>query len=254
MTCRYMIGYGVWNKRDMVEWLLSGVAEHAQAAADVVFLFDGCTDDSAKVFDDAAQDALAGRITKMVNKIETQEIGCHFQLMRYFIDFTDCDVLVLPQDDQRFVGPILSSVDAVIDRYGDRTGVIGGRDGYEPGLQNMISSEWSESVIAKRRLAPGEFVARPLVNPGPMIFSRKLISSIGFYNMDFRCWYWWNDYCHRASLAGFTNVVLGTEIEHKKFGKPPSPAGNWTTYYDNSSQIEDEALIDRLWGRIGLAG
>ena len=118
----------------------------------------------------------------------------------------------------------------------------------------MISSEWSESMISIRRLAPGEHVERPYVNPGPMIYTRKLIESIGYYNMDFRCWYWWNDYCHRSLMAGFVNVLLGTAIQHKKFGKVPAQPKGWTSFYSNGSQVADTKLIDGLWGRIGLAG
>ncbi|KKK96326.1 hypothetical protein LCGC14_2663900, partial [marine sediment metagenome] len=194
------------------------------------------------------------RVTKLVNKVETMEIGCHFQLMRYFMDYTDCDVLVLPQDDHRFTGPILQHVDAALDAHGGRAGVLGGRDGYELGLQRMMSSEWSESVTAIRRLAPGEHVERPYVNPGPMIYTRELVDAIGYYNMDFRCFYWWNDYCHRSLAAGFVNVLLGTAIQHKKFGKVPEQPEGWTSFYTNGSQVEDAALIDRLWGQIGLAG
>ena len=248
MKRKFMLGTSIWNKRGMVAWLVDGLKNYAEDAAEIVVVFDACVDGSEERFDEVVPSGL--RATKLHSQgAELGEIGVDDALMRYFADHTDCDVLVVLHDDQKLAGPILSYLDRALDDVGQDAGFIGGRDGYEPGLQNMISSEWSESVLADRRLRDGEWVARPLVNPAPLIWTRRAINDVGFLNMEFDAFYWWNDYAHRCSLAGLTNAVMGTPIIHKRFG-----AFLDTKYASDGSQARDSVRIEDIWGPIGLAG
>jgi len=246
---KYLIGMGVWNKRDMIPWLVSGLSEHARGAAEIAVVFDSCVDGSEARFDEVSREITGPRVTKMRSRgEELNEIGVDDVLMHYFVNDTDCDALVVLHDDQRLTGPMLLQLDGALDEIGEDAGFIGGRDGYHPNLRGMVSSEWSESTLAERRLRDGEWARRPLVNPAPLVWTRRAIERVGRLNREFEAFYWWNDYAHRCILAGLTNAIMGTPITHMKFGGVPK-----TKYVGDGSQARDAARVERIWGRIGLA-
>lgn len=219
---KHMIGFTCWNKCDMILWLIESVVNHFPAGSHVTFFFDGCTDDSIPIFR-----ALRGYwldqkgyvVHELSSETEKLPLYGETKIKECFME-TDCDILHILQDDQHLNAPIHSHVENLIaaESSKHKIGVIGGRDGYTWGYQNFVGSRWSESTVTSR-ISPGVWAARPYVNPNPLIFSRQLIKEIGYYDPEFHTFYHWDDYCKRATNAGFTNFLLGTDLTHVKFGR-----------------------------------
>ena len=247
---KYMIGYGVWNKRHMIGWLLEGVGTYAREARQLRFVFDSCEDESERMFDMLSEQIIGNvarsrhiEVSKGSSGETLHETGLHNALLEHFIKETDCDVLIVPQDDQRICGPIILRMEGLLDCFGGRVGMVGGRDGYERGLSKITGSEWSESTL-KDRLRPGVWAERSFLNSGPLIYVRTVVEKVGRIDPAYEHWYAWDDYCMRCKHEhGLTNVVVGTEIRHLKFGKVPS-----TTYYTDGSLKHDHDLFQRKWG------
>jgi len=254
---KYMIGYGIWNKQDMIGWLLDGVCANTPEVSHIRFVFDNCTDDSERNFDFMSQQIVynptPGEQDKRTRSIKTtkesssttiHEVGIHNALIKFFRDETDCDVLIVLQDDQRIRGPLVLRTERLLDHYGAKIGMMGGRDGYERGLEQMVGSEWSTSTL-QERLRPGSWAERSYLNSGPLIYTRSVVKCIGMVDTQFEHWYAWDDYCERCKQRGLTNVVLGTKIRHLKFGRAPT-----TTYYTDGSQLRDTKRFHDKWGKI----
>jgi len=249
---RYMVGYGIWNKQDMIGWLLEGVGTYTPEATHVRFVFDSCVDDSEKNFDMLSSQIIknVARTSHMVVSKEklatvTHEYGLHNAILRHFMQETDCDVLIIPQDDQRICGPMILRMEGLLDSYRDRIGLIGGRDGYERGLVGIVGSMWSESTLTAR-LQPGIWREATFLNSGPLIYTRKVVEKVGYVDTKYEHWYGWDDYCMRCRhVYGLMNVVVGTEIRHLKFGKVPG-----TTYYTDGSLARDYARFKSKWGAL----
>jgi len=244
-----MVGYGVWNKQDMIGWLLEGIGTYVPEATHVRFVFDSCVDNSEKNFDMMSSQILknVARTSHMTISKErcdavVHEYKLHNALLRYFVHETNCDVLIVPQDDQRICGPMILRMEGLLDSYGDRIGLIGGRDGYESGLSGIVGSAWSESTL-NARLQPGMWKEATFLNSGPLIYTRKVAENVGFIDAEYQHWYGWDDYCMRCKYThGLVNVVVGTEIRHLKFGKVPG-----TTYYTDGSQVKDHVRFKSRW-------
>jgi len=250
MMHKYMIGYGVWNKQDMVGWLLEGIGAYAPEVSCVHFVFDSCVDASEANFDIMYSQLIKNvartahvHITKWASKEPLHEIGIHDAIMHHFMNETDCDVLIVPQDDQRICDPILLRMEGMLGHFGSRIGLIGGRDGYFEGLSKIVGSVWSESVLTER-LQPGVWCERPFLNSGPLIYTRDMITKVGYHDRQFEHWYAWDDYCMRCRDAGLTSAVVGTGIRHIKFGRAPN-----TTYYTDGSGDRDRARFRSKWGK-----
>ncbi len=243
---KYMLGVPVWNKVDMLSWLLDGIRRHCDhKRCEVVFYFDACTDSCQHAYDLMRDFFLVNHGFKNFSfsgNEEVGEVGGHCRLIERFMA-TNCDVLIVPQDDQRLEANLLPCVDALFEKHGDGVGVIGGRDGFFRGYKNMCSSEWSESADCVTRLKHGEYVARPYVNSGPVIYNRRLIEKIGMPDREFKAFYVWDDYAERASRAGFSNFVMGMDVTHGKFGRLSA-----SKFYEPEVQKHDRDLLFKKWG------
>lgn len=230
-----MLAYSVWNKVDMVTWLLEGIVEHfSPENTEIAFHFDTCVDGSIEAFDCCVPYWLLTRgkwkpehIHKVISTTETREVGGHNQLMELFMANGRCDTLVVAQDDQRWNKSPLPDLERLAAHYGDRLGLIGGRDGYTAGYGHFTGSLWSESAV-QRRLQDGEWVELPYQNSGPNVYNRRLISQVGLLDDKFRAYYVWDDYGHRAIQQGFVNGILGMNVTHAKFGRVR--ATEWVDY------------------------
>ena len=221
---KFVIGYSVWNKRDMLSWLLDGIHDtFSPDNTEVVFHFDACTDESDRVFDSLADTWLVRRgwkpeqIHKLVSHEEVRELGGHNKIMQWFMEHQPIDFCIVAHDDQRLTADIRPHLAALKERYGDRLGLIGGRDGYGAGYSQFTGSFWSESTV-QRRVALGEFVALPYQNSGPNVYTAHLIGKVGYLDPEFKAYYVWDDYGHRAMQQGFVNGVMGMDLIHRKFG------------------------------------
>lgn len=216
---KVMIGVGVFGKQDMISWLLTGITNCFPRGSHVVFFFEACTDLSKQNFLDLAPTLLDGYTWSHGESADhLLEHGVHNWLIHQFMQ-SDCDTLVVPHDDNKFLNPsIVSDIQRIQTEYGDKLGWISGRDGYERGYENMISSPFSSSDTARKKLKVGEYTPRSQMNTGPVVYTRRLIEMIGGPDMAYEGWYWWDDYALKAKHAGLQNVLLGMDCLHEKFG------------------------------------
>jgi hypothetical protein len=240
----HIIGYVIWNKPDMIGWLLEGIVKNVPSdRAWLWFQFDRCDDDTVEVFQRLAPQMLAGyRWEHWASDVELRELGGHNKLLERFLA-SDRDVLTVYQDDQRITGPILPDIDAVLHRYGERLGMIGGKDGFEKNEQDRACTHWSECIWGGRVLQRGETAERTCFNSGPIIYPRRTVERVGLLNAYFTAFQVWADYGHRCKAAGLTNVVMGTDLEHRKFGRCQ---GTW--WYRDDTAEHDMAYMREHWG------
>ena len=225
---RHVVAYSVWNKTDMISWLLDGIVRNFDPKdTEVVFHFDVCSDDSIVAFKSMTDFWLTLKGFKFTlliadqNGPEIREVGGHNAILKQCIANTDAQFITIAQDDQHFDLPITSYVEDLAKRYGEKLGMIGGRDGYDWGYGRFTGSSWSESAL-EERLAHGEWRERPCLNTGPLVYPRKVVETIGYQDEEFVAYYVWDDYALRAIQAGFVNGVLGMALTHTKFGRVKS--------------------------------
>jgi hypothetical protein len=215
-----MIGVGVFGKQDMISWLLDGITQCFPPDSEVVFFFEACTDASMINFLTLAPSRLKDYIWSCsASEFHILEHGVHCWMIDRFME-SDCDVLVIPHDDNKFLNPyVLDHIEKLMDKYGDRLGWIGGRDGYDASYANMISSPFSASNIARAKIGIGEHAERSQLNTGPMVYTRQLITKIGKPDLGYEGWYWWDDYSLKSKHHGLQNILLGMDCLHEKFGQ-----------------------------------
>lgn len=226
---RDMVGVPVFEKQDMIAWMLEGISRNFEPdATRVVFYFDGCRDRSLAMFESLVWHYLTLRnfpATAIVGPEPVYEGPSHNVLLREFLN-TNSEYLYVPQDDQTFNGPIVHRVLDIAARHDGRLGVIGGRDGYDTYNGEKASGtqrEWPGgppvNTPSSVTLLDGQWVSRKFVNTGPVVYNRRLVEAIGVFDPRFRNYYHIEDYCYRALMAGFENVVVGMPVLHAKFGR-----------------------------------
>lgn len=242
---RAMVGVGVFGKQDMIPWLLTGITNAFPKGTRVVFFFEACTDKSEANFLEWAPRILKDDYPWYHGSSPTHilEHGVHNWLIQEFKK-SDCDWLIVPHDDNKFVGrTVFGDVERAIAEYGQKLGWISARDGYESSYSNMISSPFSASNTAGRKLPIGNYAPRSQMNTGPVVYTRSLIEKIGGPSMDYEGWYWWDDYALTAKHAGLTNLLLSMDCLHEKFGKlQDNPA-----LFDSALVARDLARLNAKW-------
>jgi hypothetical protein len=216
---RCVIGYGVFAKRDMFRWYMEGIRENFQPETIVRFYHEACdTDDGYAEYLKLKDDVLAGWDVNSGGAPEhILEHGVHRYLIERFLE-TDCDVLIVPQDDNRFQRPLLPDLQKLWDIYGTSLGWISGRDGHGLGYADMVCSPFSDSNSTKTKLPIGEYREVLMMNTGPVVYFRHVIEKVGLPDPDMP-WYWWSDYSLRCKQAGLTNILLSMSCLHEKFGR-----------------------------------
>ncbi len=244
---RHVVAYSVWNKVDMISWLLDGIVRNFDpATTEVVFHFDVCSDDSINAFCAMTDFWLTSKKFKWTllkadpSGPQVREIGGHNSILKHCLANTDAQFITIAQDDQHFNQPIASHLEQLAERYGDRLGVIGGRDGYDWGYGRFAGSFWSESAL-QERLAHGEWRERPCLNTGPLVYPRKVVETVGYQDSEFMAYYVWDDYALRALKSGFVNGVMGMDLTHAKFGRVSSTW--WAVTGEHAAH--DIALVKR---------
>jgi hypothetical protein len=231
-----MVGVGVFGKQDMIGWMLEGIVNCFPKGTHVVFFFEACTDQSLPNFLELAPKMLQDYPWSYgQSATHVLEHGVHNWLIDEFMK-TDCDLLVVPHDDNKFLGTsVLADIEKVIVTFGDSLGWISARDGYEASYRNMVSSPFSASNGGTMTKLPvGEFAAKSQMNTGPVVYTRKLVKKIGKPDMAYEGWYWWDDYALKAKHAGLQNVLLSMDCLHCKFGS-----------IQNNHALFDSALVAR---------
>lgn len=246
---KFAIGYPIWFKPDMLDWIITGIVEHINPLrAQLNFYFDGNDPESLASFE-AHKHKLAG--FNFVVQGATREIfenGCHRVFLDWFVNHTDAELLIVPQDDNRFMGStILDDLENVMGQYGERLGYVGMRDGYNLRYASFVSSPWSGSdkTAGGGRIPVGTFQERMLMNPGPLCYPRHVVQRVGTIDPHYDGWYWWDDYAFKCWDAGFQNVLLSTDLLHEKHGKIKRSE----IYQDLEGWVaRDLAKLNARWG------
>jgi len=238
---KYLITFSVWNKQDMITALMDAVEKHVSDTVLVEFMFDDPQDKSVDNFKAYAKKSKRKWLHTVFDR-EVQEIHTHRVAMQHGAEW-GCRAVICYQDDMFIMAPIIEHVEDMLDYYGDSIGIAGGRDGYAGGHNNMISSHWSESAGTKSELDPGEHKVVSFLNPGPMIYPMTTYKTVGPLPIGFKHFYVWDAYCGMCTDKGLKNVVMGTSIEHKKFGKVLA-----STFYSGNAGAEDLAQLIAIVG------
>lgn len=250
---KLFLGYHIWCRADMLAYLLSGIVENFDPdETELGFVIDNPLDGTNKAFDAMQDFWLVNRGYKFTPCApgvtepkpfkytvfhpdkEVREVGGHNILLKHFVEHTDCDVMVAPQDDIRFNRPVHQALQTVLDTYGPDLGVIGSRDGYFYDYKDIAGSFWSKSFPGPTtRLQHGEFVERPFMNSGPVSYPRHIVEKVGYLDELFIAWNVWDDYGVRCLMAKLRSVVLGLDCTHCSFGRVQH---SW--FYDSGGGYE----------------
>jgi hypothetical protein len=228
---KFLIGYAIWNKADMIAWIMYGLIKTVvPARADVLFVFDNCVDDSLAQYQRYSRticwhglDPVHGLqfLPPIIHSgSDLFESRCHNLLLEEFRRHPEYDALIVLQDDQCLQGKTLfTDIERAWATTGPRLAIIGGRDGYGKYHSDMVSSKWSESP-AKRRLEVGETAPCLMLNRGPTVYFRAAVAALGLLDADYyHTWFMEEDYCLRAASLGWQVLVMGTDVVHDKFGQ-----------------------------------
>lgn len=205
------IGYGVFRKYEMISWYLDGIRENFPPETQVAFYLEAYDDDMLAAWPEELP--LSGKSTEHI-----LEQGVHRHFIEKFME-TDCDVLIIPQDDNRFTRPLIPDLEELWNIYGERLGWISGRDGYDFGYKDMVCSPFSESTGATKTVLPIGFTAeRRMMNTGPVVYFRHVIEKVGLPPSDMP-WFWWDWFALQCDYAGLKNILLSMDCLHEKFGR-----------------------------------
>ena len=241
MTRKYLTAYAVWNKEDAVVPILKGIAKSIKPIeSDLLFVFDGCTDNS---FENYRKNVLTDYINNYIINVEEQyEFKCHNQILTYAKEH-GYDATIIFQDDHILDHRnLIDHIDKILDKYGDSIGIIGGRDGFNMLYHYAVGSSWSEPKENRiRDLAPGEFCEMKCINFGPAIYAKSTVTKIGLLDTNSFTFFQADlDYSCRSLATNLKNVVMGTNLKHEKIGKVSASK----VYYDNIS-AKDSASYNR---------
>jgi len=213
MNDKFTIAYYIYNKGPFVKKIVECARQYD--GIPLIFLFDGCTDDSVAQFQSCRSGLKNCRV--FVNQPhDLFETLCN----NFILETFETESCVLCQDDLLPNDTKYLDLAIKIQNEDPDTGLIGFKDGFEMSLVNsydaMISAPWSFSKSRRQVLEAGEFVQRTFVNRGPLLVNKRVIERIGLFDRRFVPMFWDdNDYCLRAVLAGFHNYVAFSDVECK---------------------------------------
>lgn len=246
---KIFVAYTIWCKVDMISWLLEGITKNYNPQnTEIGICFDACTDGTEEAFNAMRKYWLDDRKYKTHTTRTDKEVtlvGGTNRLLKTFIEQTDCQMMLCPQDDQRLISNIEPDLQKLTTHYGPKLGGISGRDGFNEHGTNLVCADWS-AANTTNRLKNGEWAERPYYNDGPIIYPRHLVDKIGYLDERFYGYYVWCDYGARATNAGLTNIILGMDITHAKFGRMPT---SWLNIAGDKAS-EDLKLLNSKHGNI----
>lgn len=230
------LAYSLFGKPDMLSWLMEGIVDNfSPTDTQLGFFFDTDYDRVDEAFEHMRDFWLhcmgkpeCNARTKPFkyeawkSDHQVREVGGHNEILRHFMA-SDCDLCLIPQDDIRFLAPIKHHLEQLMEDVGPKLGIVGGRDGYDWGLKNVAGSLWSDSNPGPETwLKHGQWTPRPMMNSGPIAYTRAVIEKVGYLDEEFIAWHVWEDYGLRAEAAGFKNAIMGMDVRHAKFGRQPT--------------------------------
>lgn len=209
----FTIGYPIHNKGYMIDEIINGLAYSIGDSDHEIkyrFILDGCTDKSKEVLEKLMPENSSYIETDNLFQLKTNNI---------LVNNFDTDFLVIFQDDMVLRDTnFLDNILRVYERYGDKLGLLGCRDGFNEGFSDMCGSHFSASARCKTKLGSGINRERMMVNIGPIVFTQKLVEKMGCFDEIYtRGTYEEMEYSLKCTLAGLKTVVMGVDLTHSKF-------------------------------------
>ncbi len=244
-----LVAYSIWNKQDMLNAIMTGILVNFNPnQTDVLFIFDGCSDKSLSIFMRNYGIILQNfDVHYIINPTEEYEYNCQNKIIEFMLNNNYEYVIIFQDDELLGINNIPVILQKIFSLYGNFTGLVGGRDGFNIMFKNGIGSEWSEPLHSKiKYLNTEQFEEVLYLNNGPMVFKKSMVEKIGFLDTNNFTWFYGEiDYCIRCIKAGFKNVVFGTDIVHTKFGKVSN-----SKIYDNITSAKDLKNLHKKWGYV----
>jgi len=243
----FTIGYPIYNKGHMIDEIINGLVDsidHYKYDIKYTFIFDGCTDNTKEEFEKERVKL------KDTEYIETDNL---FQLKTNNIlikNFTT-DYLIIFQDDMVLQDSnFLDNIVKIHEKYGEKLGLIGCRDGFGPGFSDMHGSEFSES--RRTPIKSGEYHEKMMLNIGPIVFTKKLAGMLGGFDEVYgKGSMEETEYSLKCGFRGLKNIVLGVDLIHSKFDHKNKNKVNHTSVkvLENSNSINRQ-IFRKRWSFI----
>ena len=217
-TERVTVGYTIHNKAYLIPHIVNGLKKCFSPDNEFIFLLDNCTDRSEK---ELRERETGGYSFLIAN---TPEEYFEVRANNWILENALSDVIVLFQDDMVCNDIHLKGkINDIFEMYGDRTGLLGGRDGFElnstlfPERPVDKVSSWVHKPGQGRLLEDNECCVRTFLNRGPLVFTKQLISEVGY--LDESYYPQWGDdldYCADVKFKhGKKNIVFQCDIESR---------------------------------------
>lgn len=210
-----------------------------------IFLFDACTDTSREEFEQVKH-LLPSQPKIIASETDLFEVKANNAILKQ----AEREVIALFQDDILLHDPLFKEkIEAV--RYNvPNLGLLGGRTGFElsgepdfpeRALDKVSNWEHLENQYGIR-LAEGQFAKRTILNRGPIIFTQKLLSEVGYLNEDyFPQWGDDMDYCCRAKFGhDKENIVFQCAVESRL---------EWGTTHTKKTKVNLKTTLRANWQR-----
>lgn len=218
------VGYIIHNKKDLLPQIFDGLKESFSKEDEFVFLFDNCTDDSLNTAFTESRRVGLDIVALNFDDGDLFEIKATNEVLKWFMGESKNEVIILFQDD------IVCHDKNIKNRLDDilsigNVGLIGGRSGY-----NLNSIEYPEKPVGKisnwehkedqYQVKMGDAkitrATRTFVNRGPIILTKDLINSVGYFD---EYYFPQNcddlDYCMKAREKGRQNYVFRCNVESR---------------------------------------
>jgi len=236
MNHKFIVGYSIVhaNSQDL-DRIVKTVWSHLDT--EIILVFDGREQPTYQECD---------WLHILKHEKEMFEHQCNNTMIDYFMTETDKDALIVLHEDMLIQGfSLFSDLDALLTNESN-LGFIGGRDGFTWGYDLMYSSPFSKSNY-KYLLQIGQYQKVPLLNFGPVVYTRDLITKIGKMDAESYTYaYADQDYSFRAASVGLDNYVIGMDISHEKFGNIAQSVP-WYSEEGNKIIAKDLANLRKRW-------
>jgi GT2 family glycosyltransferase len=237
------VGCSFWNKEPFILKHVYGLREALSEEDEVIFLFDNCTDESLKTFNGLKHLLPNPRI--LITNNDLYEVKAN----NYLLKAASRDTIILFQDDiLNHDKDLKKKIFQVVNKYGNKLGLMGGRSGYEltgdptfPEHSYFRTSNWEHLPKQyDKRLKEGEFVEKTILNRGPLVFTRNLLEEVGYLDEKFApCWGDDMDYCCRAKFNHERkNVVFQCDVESQL---------KWGALHSGESKLKMRKVMRKNW-------
>lgn len=232
-----------WNQLELTKQCVESILKHTDLPYEIIFVDNGSSDGTAQWLTGLAQND--NRLSVILNDSNLGfAAGCNQGLMA-----AKGDTLVLLNNDTVVTPGWLSGLVEVLERNPD-AGVVGPMTNSASGLQVLADPgygtldelpRWAEAFRKKNR---HRIIPQRRVVGFCHCFSKRLIERIGLLDDSFGSGnYEDDDFCLRAELAGFRNIVVGDLFIHHE-GGATFLANNMDRGNENR---KNRAIFKRKW-------